>query len=84
MANDDRARAGLAQGKASPVAETTMLIDHLDHLVLTTVDLAACENCYPQVLGEVVQRWLDNLLLALFSAGGVTTPRHSFAMKRDG
>ncbi len=52
MASDDRARAGLAQGKASPVAETTMLIDHLDHLVLTTVDFAACEDCYTPVLGR--------------------------------
>ena len=28
-----------------------MLIDHLDHLVLTTVDLAACEDFYTRVLG---------------------------------
>ncbi|MDR6679487.1 hypothetical protein J2W58_003703 [Pseudomonas psychrotolerans] len=27
-----------------------MLIDHLDHLVLTTVDLAACEDFSTQVL----------------------------------
>lgn len=28
-----------------------MLIDHLDHLVLTTSDLAACEDFYTRVLG---------------------------------
>ncbi len=28
-----------------------MLIDHLDHLVLTTIDLAACEDFYTRVLG---------------------------------
>ncbi|KTT26455.1 lactoylglutathione lyase [Pseudomonas oryzihabitans] len=28
-----------------------MLIDHLDHLVLTTADLAACEDFYTRVLG---------------------------------
>lgn len=28
-----------------------MLIDHLDHLVLTTTDLAACEDFYTRVLG---------------------------------
>lgn len=28
-----------------------MLIDHLDHLVLTTIDLAACEDFYTRALG---------------------------------
>ncbi len=42
------------------------LIDHLDHLVLTTTDVAKCEHFYAEVLGMEVVRFSEGRIAFRF------------------
>ena len=44
------------------------MIDHIDHIVLTTRDLAGCIRFYTEVLGMKLERFSENRLALKFGA----------------